>query len=141
MILFASIAAIGNALFALGLRHASGFRNGLLFVAASALLAAVLALAVAPFVGALEVGVLVREHGRALLFSGTGLFLTYVGLNLLYGRFGTSPYVLYSALAIISTTVGVGFLYLKEPVNAYHVAAVLLALSAVALFSFGQSRL
>ena len=76
-----------------------------------------------------------------LLSPACGLFLTYVGLNLLYRSFGTSPYVVYSALAIISTTVGVGFFYLKEPVNAYHVAAVLLALTAVALFSIGQSKL
>ena len=141
MILFATIAAIGNALFALGLRHAAGFPNGLLFVAASALMAAVLAVLFAPLFGAIEIGALLRDHGRALLASACGLFLTYVGLNLLYRSFGTSPYVVYSALAIISTTVGVGFFYLKEPVNAYHVAAVLLALTAVALFSIGQSKL
>ncbi len=138
---FAAIAAAGNALFALGQKQSSGTTNGLLFAALSAGVAFALTLACAPLFGPFEAGALVRSHWRTLLFSGFGLFLTYVGFNLLYGRFGTSPYVVYAALAIITTTVGVGFWYSREPVNGYHIAAVLLAVAAIVVFSIGQARL
>ena len=138
---FAAIAAIGNAMFALAQRQAAGVANGLLFVGASAFVAFGLSVVCAPVLGPLDAGVLIRGHWRSVLLSGAGLFLTYVGFNLLYSRFGASPYVVYAALAIITTTVGVGFLYLREPVNVYHVLAVLLAAAAIVAFSLGQSRL
>jgi drug/metabolite transporter (DMT)-like permease len=138
---FAATAALGNALFALGQRQSSGTTNSLLFVALSAGVAFALTLACAPLFGPFEPGALLRSHWRTLLFSGVGLFMTYVGFNLLYARFGTSPYVIYAALAIITTTVGVGFWYLHEPVNRYHVTAVLLAVAAIVVFSIGQARL
>jgi drug/metabolite transporter (DMT)-like permease len=137
---YAAIAAIGNALFALGQKQSSGTANGLLFVGLSAFVAFALALVCAPMLGPFDAGALIRGRWRSLLLSGAGLFLTYVGFNLLYSRFGTSPYVVYAALAIITTTVGVGFLYLREPVNQYHVAAVLLAAAAIVVFSIGQSK-
>jgi drug/metabolite transporter (DMT)-like permease len=137
---YAAIAAIGNALFALGQQRSTGVANGLLFVALSAFIAFALAAVCAPMLGPFEPGALIRGHWRSLFVSGSGLFLTYVGFNLLYSRFGTSPYVVYAALAIITTTVGVGFLYLREPVNQYHVVAVLLAAAAIVVFSIGQSK-
>ena len=137
---FAAIAAVGNALFALGQRQSAGSANGLLFVGLSAFVAFALALMCAPMLGPFDAAALVRGHWRALLLSGTGLFLTYVGFNLLYGRFGTAPYVVYAALAIVTTTVGVGFFYLREPVNQYHVVAILLAAAAIVAFSIGQSK-
>ena len=139
LVLYAALAALGNAMFALGQRQSLGIRNGLVFVAGSAAIAVVLALATAPFVGA--VGTLdLRAHWRAFGLSGAGLFLTYVGFNLLYTRFGTSPYVVYAALAIITTSVGVGILYLKEPVNGFHLAAIGFAVVAIVLFAIGQAR-
>ena len=139
-VVFAVVAALGNALFALGQRQASGAENGLLFVAGSALVACLLSFAGAPLGGTIEPAVLLKGHWRSILLSGVGLFLTYAGFNQLYSRFGTSPYVVYAALAIITTTVGVGFLYLREPVNRYYVAAVVLAVAAVLFYAIGQAR-
>jgi len=137
---FAAIAAVGNAMFALAQRQSAGVANWLLFVGASALIAFALSAMCAPLLGPLEAGALIRGQWRSLLLSGAGLFLTYVGFNLLYSRFGTSPYVVYAALAIITTSVGVGYLYLREPVNHYHIAAILLAAAAIVAFSLGQSK-
>ena len=139
-VMFAGIAAIGNAMFALGQRKSAGVENGLLFVGMSAFVAMTCALACAPLVGAIDVGATFRGNWRAVLLSGLGLFLTYLGFNLLYTRFGASQYVLYAVLSIITTTIGVGILWLKEPVTVYHKLAILLALAAVILFSIGQSR-
>lgn len=139
-ILFAGIAAIGNAFFALAQRQAAGIGNGLLFVAASALTACLLALAVSPLIGPVDAGTLLRGHWKMILLGGAGLFLTYLGFNLLYSRYGAAPYVLYAMLSIATTTVVVGFLWLKEPINLYHAASLVAAGVAVLLFSIGQSR-
>jgi drug/metabolite transporter (DMT)-like permease len=139
-ILYAAIAAVGNAMFALGQRKSAGVENGLLFVGLSALVATACALACAPLVGAIQVGATLKGSWKAVLASGLGLFLTYLGFNLLYTRYGASQYVLYAVLSIITTTIGVGIFWLKEPVTLYHKLAIALALAAVVLFSIGQSK-
>lgn len=128
-------------MFALGQKQSSGIENGLLFVAGSALVAFILAITTSPLFGAFSLESMVRDNWKSLLFSGAGLFLTYVGFNLLYAKFGASQYVLYATISIITTTVFVGIILLKEPVNIYHVSAILLAMASVILFSVGQSKI
>jgi drug/metabolite transporter (DMT)-like permease len=139
-IVFATIAAIGNAIFALGQKKSAGVENGLLFVSVSALTAFLLALFIAPLVGAFDVGNTVKGNWKAVFLSGTGLFFTYLGFNLLYTRYGVSQYVLYAVISIITTTIIVGVWWLKEPVNIYHKIAIALAIVAVLMFSVGQSK-
>lgn len=139
MILFASIAAVGNGLFAFGQKQSAGVSNGLLYVSASAMVACLLALIASPISGALCVEELFNNT-RTIAISGIGLFLTYLGFNLLYSRFGVSPYVLYAVISILTTTVIVGFFMLKEPINAYHMTAIVTAVITVVLFSLGQHR-
>ena len=102
-IVFAGIAAVGNALFALGQKQASNAGNGLLFVGASAGVACVLALLSSPFLGPVTVTTLIRSQGRPILLCGVGLFLTYLGFNLLYTRFGASAYIVYASMAIVTS--------------------------------------
>lgn len=136
-IVFASVAAIGNALFAYGQRQAVGVANGLLYVSASALLAGLLALLASPATGSMQLGML-GHNWRLVCVSGLGLFLTYLGFNLLYSRFGVAPYVLYAVVSVITTTVIVGYIVLREHINGYHIAAIIAALVTVVLFSLGQ---
>lgn len=140
-IAFATIAAIGNAMFALGQRKSAGVENGLLFVGLSAIVAVFCALAFAPLVGSIAIGRTLTGNGGAVLLSGAGLFLTYLGFNLLYSRFGASQYALYAVISIITTTIVVGIVWLQEPVNLYHKIAIALAVAAVICFSVGQSKL
>jgi len=135
---FALIAAVGNGLFALGQRRSAGIHNGLAFVGAAAIVAAALAWLVSPLMGAVDLSQLLRNNSRNILLAGGGLFLTYLGFNLLYTRFGVSQYVLYAVLSILTTTVFVGLFWLREPVNGYQVAAIVLALASVVLYSLGQ---
>jgi drug/metabolite transporter (DMT)-like permease len=139
-IIFASIAAIGNALFALGQKKSAGIENGLLFVGLSALVAVLFALSFAPLVGAFDIENTLKGNWKAVLLSGVGLFLTYLGFNLLYSRFGAFHYVLYAVLSIITTTIMVGIFWLKEPVNVYHKIAMAMAIASVVFFSMGQSK-
>jgi drug/metabolite transporter (DMT)-like permease len=139
-IVFATIAAIGNAMFALGQKKSVGMENGLLFVALSAMVAVSFSLFLAPLVGKFDIVNTIKGNSNALIISGSGLFFTYLGFNLLYSRYGTSQYVLYAVLSIITTTIIVGIFWLKEPVNVYHKLAIAMALAAVVLFSIGQSK-
>jgi len=140
-IAFATIAAVGNAMFALGQRKSAGVENGLLFVGLSAIVAVLCALAFAPLVGDVAIGKTLTGNWGAVLLSGLGLFLTYLGFNLLYARYGASQYALYAVISIITTTIIVGIVWLQEPVNLYHKLAVALAIAAVILFSIGQSKI
>lgn len=140
-IFFATIAAVGNALFALGQKKSVGVENGLLFVALSALMAFFFAFCLAPLTGVFNVGDTVKGNWQALFLSGVGLFFTYLGFNLLYSKYGVSQYVLYAVISIITTTIFVGVWWLKEPLNSYHKLAIVLAILAVFLFSIGQSKL
>lgn len=139
-IVFATIAAIGNAMFALGQKRSVGVENGILFVGISALIAFLFATLFAPLTGAFDVGNTVKGNWKALFLSGLGLFCTYLGFNLLYSRYGASRYVLYAVISIITTTLIVGVWWLKEPVNIYHKIGIALAIVAVLMFSIGQSK-
>jgi drug/metabolite transporter (DMT)-like permease len=138
-ILFASIAAIGNALFAWGQKQSVDMNNGLLYVGASALAACLFALMASPLTGPVRFDG-IYQHLGMIVVSGFGLFLTYLGFNLLYSQFGVSRYVLYAVISVITTTVLVGFLILKEPINGYQKVAIIMALISVVLFSLGQNK-
>ena len=139
-LLFALVAAIGNAMFALGQRRSVSAHNGLAFVGASAVVAAALAWLSAPLLGSTDLTGLLRSNGRNILLAGSGLYLTYLGFNLLYSRYGASQYVLYAVLSILTTTVFVGMIWLHEPVNGFKLAAIVLATASVILYSLGQAR-
>lgn len=140
LILFALMAAVGNAMFVLAQRRSVSSHNGLLFVGVSAVIAGLLSWACSPLLGAAEVTQLFRLNGRNLALSGAGLFITYIGFNLMFSRYGTSPYVLYAVLSILTTTVFVGMILLHEPVNFYKAVAIVLATASVILYSLGQAR-
>lgn len=139
-LLFASLAAVGNALFVFAQRGATPPANPFLFVFGAVLICAL-------YFGA---GVWLYRSGdtvayllgdwKMVLAGGTGFALTFVGFFLLYSNYGAAQYTLYATLSILTTTIGVGVLIYKEPFNAFHMASVALAIAAIALFAVGNSR-
>ena len=138
--LFALIAAIGNALFAAGQKKTTGIDNSLLIVGLSALVCVVLTFTV---IFSLHKNInpvkVFRTNWIWILMSGFGLFLTYIGFNLLYSRFGASGYVYYAVLSIITTSLIVGVLIFKEQLNIYHIASVGFSIIAIILFTIGNN--
>ena len=63
----------------------------------------------------------------------------FIGFYLLYSQYGAVYYVVYAVLSIITTSVGVGILIFREPFNPYQVGALILAILAIVLFSYGQA--
>ena len=139
-ILFAFIAAIGNALFAIGNKKTEGLDNPFVFVAICTAAAVILSFAAMPFFGQSNYADAIKNHWGWAAFSGLGLFLTNVGFNLLYTKYGAGFYVLYAVIAIITTALIVGLAVFKETYNLYHWVAFACALVAVILFSLGQGR-
>ena len=75
----------------------------------------------------------------SIVISGAGFFVTFVGFHLLYSRYGAVYYVVYAVLSIITTSIGVGIFIFNEPFNYYQFGALILALLAIIMFTFGQT--
>lgn len=138
--LFALIAAVGNALFAVGQKKAAEIDNSLIFVGLSAIVCIALTFLVILFMQSnINLTSIIKINWLWILISGFGLFLTYLGFNLLYTRFGATGYVYYAVLSIITTSLIVGVFIFKERLNIYHFASIGFSLIAILLFTLGNN--
>jgi len=138
--LFALTAAVGNALFAAGQKKAVGIDNSLIFVGLSAIVCIVLTFIVILFMqNNTNLSSIVKINWMWILMSGFGLFLTYLGFNLLYTRFGATGYLYYAVLSIITTSLIVGVFIFKERLNIYHFTSIGFSLIAIILFTIGNN--
>ncbi len=137
-LLFAALSAVGNAMFAFGQKRSEISDNPFIFLTLTLATCIFLFLATIPFLPKANTVEYVSKNYLWILISGIGFYMTFIGFYFLYTRFGTSFYVLYAVLSIISTSVIVGVLVFKESFNVYHALAVILAISTVILFSIGQ---
>lgn len=112
-LIFALTAAIGNAMFAAGQKKAVAFDNPFTFIALAAMVCVFLTVAAAPLFGQPNYSSVAKANGWWAVLSGTGLFLTYLGFNLLYSKYGASNYILYAVLSIITTSIIVGVVIFK----------------------------
>jgi len=139
-LLFASLAAIGNALFVYGQRGVAPPANPFLFIF-GAVLACLALLVVASLVyRTAGDAAYLRDNAGMIAISGLGFFLTFVGFFLLYNNYGASQYALYAVISILTTSLGVGVLIYREDFNIYKVGALVLAIAAIALFTYGNAK-
>ncbi|MDP6509475.1 MAG: transporter [Chloroflexota bacterium] len=139
-LLLALLAAAGNALFIYAQKRADLPQNPLLLLAGAAFVAFVLLVIYSTVVGLPDVAEYGRTRGVWMFLTGVGLMITFVGFNFLFNRFGASYYSLYAALSILTTSVGIGFLVFREPLNSWIVAATGATLLAIALLGIGVAR-
>ncbi len=138
--LFALIAAVGNAMFAAGQKKTSDSGNSLIIVGLSALACVILTFIVILLSRKnISLYQIIKANWIWILVSGFGLFLTYVGFNLLYSGFGASGYIYYAVLSIITTSLIVGVIIFKETFNIYHIISVGFSIAAIILFTIGNS--
>lgn len=139
LLVFALLATVGNALFAMGQKKAT-VSNSLLFIGCSALVCVVMIFILIPIIGGdnPKVSTLIKTNWKWILLCGFGLCLTYIGFNLLYRNFGATSYVYYAVLSIITTSVIVGIIIFREKINIYHILSIVAALTAIVLFSIGN---
>lgn len=139
-LLFATIAALGNALFVYGQRAAPLALNPFLFVFGAVVVCGVLFGAATLLFRAGGEAAYLAANWKIVALSGAGFFFTFVGFFLLYNNFGAAQYALYAAISILTTSLGVGVLIYRETFNAYHIFAMVLAIAAIALFTYGNSQ-
>ena len=135
---FALVAAIGNAMFAIGQKKADVAENTLVFIAMAGCFCIGLTMIAVFIVGSSNYSLAIRQNWHWALLSGSGLFLTYLGFNLLYSRYGASNYIIYAVLSIITTSLVVGVLIFKERFNLYHLGALFSATLTVYLYWLGN---
>lgn len=138
-LLFALIAAVGNGMFAYSQRKSVGIDNSFVFITLVLMICVALCAAAAPFFGPASYGATLRQNVGWAALGGVGLFLTYIGFNVLYSQYGAGNYILYAVLSIVTTSVIVGAWLLREQLNLYHWLAVVAALVTVGLYSYGNS--
>jgi drug/metabolite transporter (DMT)-like permease len=139
-VIFAGIASIGNALFVFGQRGVEPSKNPFLFTCGAVLVCFLIFLPAAMYCHTPGDVPFLMQNFSKILISGIGFFITFFGFFLLYSRFGASYYIIYAVLSILTTAIGVGVLYYKEPFNPYHAGAMILAVLSIVLYSYGQYK-
>lgn len=140
VLLFTTLAAIGNSLVALGQVKGGTGKNPFMFLTFA------LSICLALVSGA----ALLMENGSWAQFArntwtwfsvtGIGFFVTFTGFYLMYSRFGASSYVLYAVISLTLTTLGVGVGVLGEKLGTLRALALVTCVITVALFSLGKPK-
>lgn len=134
----ALVAAIGNALVAMGQKKATTFSNPFLFGAFSLLIASAGLFAVALFNNNKGIGQYVSGNIQWFVLSGSGLFLLNVFLYMLFRNYGASYYTLYAILAIVTTSVLLSVYVFHEKMNVYYWASLVFAVITIIFFFKGK---
>lgn len=139
LLFFAFIGALGNSMFAASQKKAIALGNSLAFLVISIFVSLIFALIVAPLAGPTKYTTIIKQSWFWVVTGGIGLFLTFLGFNLLYTNFGTSSYMLYAVMSIITTSIIVSVVIFKETFNFYHWAAFIGAIVTIILYTIGNS--
>jgi drug/metabolite transporter (DMT)-like permease len=137
-ILFATIAAVGNAVFVYGQTGADKTKNPFIFIVGAVAVCTALFLLPNLFFDLQKSFAYLHANRIQILISGVGFFITFLGFFLLYSGSGASTYMLYAVISILTTSVGVGVFLYHEPFNRWHLIAIILSIGAIACFSYGQ---
>ena len=137
-LLFAGLAAVGNALFVYGQRRSSIANNSFSYLIGAVFIAAAF-FALAAVALRTQEEINLTGNVFATIVGGVGVFITFMGFYLLYSQYGAVYYVIYAVLSIITTTLGVGVLIFRESFNQYQIVALILAVLAIVMFSVGQT--
>jgi drug/metabolite transporter (DMT)-like permease len=137
-LIYATIAAVGNALFVYGSRGSAEAKNPFIFMFGAVIVGTVLfSIAISFFDTHRNISFLLANW-KFVLMTGCGFFISFLGFYLLYTGFGASSYILYAVISILTTSIGVGVFCYREPFNLYHTLSLLCALLTIVFFSYGQ---
>lgn len=141
IIIYAGLAAIGNAIFVFGQRSSTVSSNPYLFMTAAVTLCAIMFIVAALLSDNSGTTVYLKQNMWPIIISAVGFFLTFIGFYLMYSRVGAHTYTVYAVLSILTTSVFVGMVIFRESFNTYHVASIGLAVLSVFLYGYGQFKM
>ncbi len=137
---FALLAAVGNALFAFGQKKITLSKNPFLFLIGALTICISLFLLSTIFFKRINLKEYISLNWKWMVISGFGFFLTFIGFYFLYTKYGTSYYILYAVLSIISTSILLGFIIFKEKFNIYFALSIVFALLTILFFTLGKYK-
>ena len=132
---FAFIAALGNAIFALGQKKCVGVDNTVAYTVLCVAFCVIFTAIAVPFFGKYNYLSILKTNWIWACVSGLGLLICYIGFNLLYTKYGTAHYVLYAILSIFTTTVIVGLVILRESFSLNQWIGLIFSVIAIILFT------
>ncbi|MEI7012833.1 EamA family transporter [Leptospira licerasiae] len=138
-ILFALVAAVGNALFAYGQKKSSSSENPFLFLIFLLIVCLGLLVFSSFFVGKENITEYFYKNTIEIIVGGVGLYFTFLGFYFLFTRYGTTYYILYAVFSILTTSIFLGVILFREHFNFYHMLSVSCALAAIVTFHLGQT--
>jgi drug/metabolite transporter (DMT)-like permease len=141
VIIYAGLAAIGNAIFVFGQRSSTVSSNPFLFMTAAVSLCAVMFIVAAIFSDNSGNAAYLKQNSWPIVISAIGFFVTFIGFYLMYSRVGAHSYTVYAVLSILTTSVFVGMVIFRESFNVYHVGSIGLAVLAVFFYGYGQFKM
>ncbi len=141
VIIFAGLAAIGNAIFVFGQRSSTASSNPFLFMTAAVTLCATLFIVAALLSDNSGSTAYLKQNVWPIVISAVGFFITFIGFYLMYSRVGAHAYTVYAVLSILTTSVFVGMVIFRESFNAYHAASIGMAVLAVLFYGYGQFKM
>ena len=141
VIIFAGLAAIGNAIFVYGQRSSTVSSNPFLFMTGAITLCAIMFIVATLLSDNSATTAYIKQNSWPIVISAIGFFLTFIGFYLMYSRVGAHAYTVYAVLSILTTSVVVGMIIFRESFNAYHVASIGLAVLAVFFYGYGQFKM
>ncbi len=139
-LLFGTLAAVGNGIFVYGQRAVVAPENPFLFVCGAVFICLILFLPAAMIYRTADDVAYDMDNKAMIAISGFGFFLTYVGFFLLYTNYGAAQYTLYAAISIVTTSLIVGVMIYREDFNVYKAGAMVLAIAAIALWTYGNAK-
>jgi drug/metabolite transporter (DMT)-like permease len=141
VVIYAGLAAIGNAIFVFGQRSSTVSTNPFLFMTAAVSLCAAMFVVAAIFSDNSGNAVYLKQNSWPIVISAIGFFVTFIGFYLMYSRVGAHAYTVYAVLSILTTSVFVGMVIFRESFNVYHVGSIGLAVLAVFFYGYGQFKM
>ncbi len=138
--IFALIAAIGNAFFALGQKKAGTSGHPVLFMVFTLLVSIASVLSLSWMFPKMELSKFLQFNYKWFTISGIGFTATFLGFYFLFNKYGTSYYTLYAVLSILTTSILVGLVFFREDFNWYYAMAILTALSTIFFFYLGSTK-
>jgi drug/metabolite transporter (DMT)-like permease len=141
VIIYAGLAATGNAIFVFGQRSSTISSNPFLFMTAAVSLCAAMFIVAAIFSDNSGNVVYLKQNIGPIVISAIGFFVTFIGFYLMYSRVGAHAYTVYAVLSILTTSVFVGMVIFRELFNGYHVSSIGLAVLVVFFYGYGQLKM
>ena len=141
VIIYAGLAAIGNAIFVFGQRSSTVSSNPFLFMTGAVTLCAIMFIVASTLSDNSQTTVYLKQNAWPIIIAAIGFFITFIGFYLMYSRVGAHSYTVYAVLSILTTSVFVGMVIFRESFNGYHLASIGLAVLAVFFYGYGQLKM